>query len=638
MERKQRLAGPWLSTARRRSATAAALVVVAALAVAGLAVVRGAHAAPSGNAWAWGTNNYGTLAADPSTQPSSATPLQVGVANVVAVASGPVANDALAVDTSGALWGWGSNQANQLQAGSTNNIFTPVQLMSANVSAAAAGADFNLVLKSDGTVWAQGANASGQLGNGTTTASATPVQVDIPAGTQITAIAAGLDHGLAVDANGGLWAWGLNTLGQLGDGTTASRSTPEQINASAPSAGVKFTAVAAGDYFSLALDATGAVWAWGSDSNGQLGNGGTTNTALPAQVAGVSGATAIAAGAYHSVAIASGSVLAWGSNSAGELGNGQTADSSTPVAVAVPAGVSFTAIAAGSDQTLAIGSDGNVYAWGDDTYGEVGPNAADSCGNFGNACSTTPIVVPGVQGTSSIAAGTQFSLAMVPTSSPTPTPVPSAPAASVSATSISFGNQVHGTTSTAQSVTLTSTGNAALTVTSVTIGGANAGDFALASNTCSGQSIAVGATCSVAVTFTPTATGPRSATVSFSDNAASGSPQTVSLTGNGTYSWTGPQTALGATLPLAGSPVQLQFTMTGADAGNTGVVAHAYYAPSGSTSYQPTNPAPNTFSYSALTQTYTYTWNTLGLAPGTYSVKVDLGDGAPGYITLNLAL
>ena len=119
-----------------------------------------------------------------------------------------------------------------------------------------------------------------------------------------------------------------------------------------------------------------------------------------------------------------------------------------------------------------------------------------------------------------------------------------APLVSLSPTSLAFGNQPADMTSSAQTVTLSNTGNAALSITSLALTGTNASDFAQ-TNTC-GSSVAASANCAISVRFTPSASGSRTASVSISDNA-SGSPQTVSLSGAGTHdvilSWTASTTA-----------------------------------------------------------------------------------------------
>ena len=188
----------------------------------------------------------------------------------------------------------------------------------------ATGDSFTLALKSDGTVWAWGSNSYGQFGNGITlgtiASNSTPVQVSDFSG--VIAIAAGEANSLALKADGTVWAWGSNSYGQFGNGITlgtiASNSTPVQVS---DFSGV--IAIAAGEANSLALKADGTVWAWGSNSYGQLGNGTTSDSSTPVQVMGLSGVIAIASGGYHSLALKSdGTVWDWGYNIDGELGTG----------------------------------------------------------------------------------------------------------------------------------------------------------------------------------------------------------------------------------------------------------------------------------------------------------------------------
>ena len=140
---------------------------------------------------------------------------------------------------------------------------------------------------------------------------------------------------------------------------------------------------------------------------------------------------------------------------------------------------------------------------------------------------------------------------------------------SLSATSLAFGNQSVGTTSTAQSLTLSNTGNAALSITSLALTGTNAGDFAQ-TNTC-GSSVAAGSSCTISVTFTPSASGSRTASVSITDNA-SGSPQTVSLSGTG--AGTGALVSLSATsLAFGNQPIEVSSTTQTVTLSNTGNAA-----------------------------------------------------------------
>ncbi|CAM2927583.1 Ig-like domain repeat protein [Saccharomonospora xinjiangensis] len=200
----------------------------------------------------------------------------------------------------------------------------------------------------------RGANWNGQLGNGTINDSAVPVATQIPAGVTITSIAAGAGHSLALDSTGAVWAWGYNVAGQLGDGTYNDSTVP--VATQIP-AGVTITAIAAGNYHSLALDSTGAVWAWGYNSYGQLGDGTTVwrNTPVATQIPGGVTITGIAGGYLHSLALDStGGAWAWGANWAGQLGNGTNSDSVVPVAVQLPPSTILGVVAAGDTHSLAI--------------------------------------------------------------------------------------------------------------------------------------------------------------------------------------------------------------------------------------------------------------------------------------------
>jgi alpha-tubulin suppressor-like RCC1 family protein len=215
-----------------------------------------------------------------------------------------------------------------------------------------------------------GLNTEGELGDGTTTTRL--LYGDVRAGNDMVQVAAGLDHALAVRSDGTVWAWGFNGHGELGDGTTTNRSAPVQV---AGLTGV--TQVAAGKFFSLALRSDGTVWAWGANQNGQLGRKTVTDHEVtPARVAVLNGVTKISAGFDFALALRSdGIVFAWGHGQRGQLGNGGTADSPVPAKIT---GLSrVTGISAGGEASLATENDGvsaltTVWAWGGNYYGELG--------------------------------------------------------------------------------------------------------------------------------------------------------------------------------------------------------------------------------------------------------------------------
>ena len=308
--------------------------------------------------------------------------------------------------TPGRVLAWGFNSSGQLGNGTTTDSSTAVQVSlptGTTVSAVAGGAYHTLALTPGGQVLAWGLNSSGQLGNGTTGNSSTPVPLFGPA---ITQIAAGFGHSLALTYYGSVLAWGDNTYGQLGNGSTTSSSSPVAV--SLPS-GTTVTAIASGLNQSMALTSTGQVLAWGYNLNGQLGNGTITNSSTPVQVSLPSGttATAIAGGYLHSLALtSSGHVLAWGDNSVGQLGNGTNTSSTIPVQVSLPAGAIATALASGRYHSLALTSTHQVLAWGDNNRGQLG--------NGTNTNSTAPVQVSLPPGTAvtAIAGGSFQSLAL----------------------------------------------------------------------------------------------------------------------------------------------------------------------------------------------------------------------------------
>jgi alpha-tubulin suppressor-like RCC1 family protein len=286
---------------------------------------------------------------------------------------------------------WGANGYGQLGNGSTNDSHAPVKL-GGHYTAVTVGGAHTLALKGD-TVWAWGYNGNGQLGNNSTSNSSTPVPVQVSGGgaalSNIIAVAAGGRHSLALAGDGTVWAWGDNTYGQLGvsNATTTSSLTPVQVIGLPTSTTVK--QISAGGDFSLALMNDNTVWAWGHNNNRQLGNNtNSTSSAAPVQVmlpggtTPLSGITAVAAGGSHSLAIdSSGNVWAWGNSVFGQLGDGvmptfdAQGNQTSPLtygAVQVLNVTGATAISAGLDHSMAIDGNKNVWAWGYNIYGQLG--------------------------------------------------------------------------------------------------------------------------------------------------------------------------------------------------------------------------------------------------------------------------
>jgi alpha-tubulin suppressor-like RCC1 family protein len=285
-----------------------------------------------GSVWAWGGNGSGQLGDGNTTD--SDVPVQVlDLTGIVQVSAGTDVSVALRSD--GTVWTWGGNTGGELGAGTTATAAypRPVQVTGlTGVTQISAGGNFVLALRSDGTVWAWGANDYGELGDGTTFDSSVPVQVT--GLSRVTAIAAGADDSMAVATKGyvnmlsAVYEWGDNEQGQIGDGTYRERPVPVQVNGIGAQ---HVSGIAAGLNFSLVVGTDGSVWDWGVNQIGQLGDGGTANAIVPVEAQGAgSGITQVAAGDYHVLALRSdGTVEAWGDNFSGELGNG-TSDPAVP--------------------------------------------------------------------------------------------------------------------------------------------------------------------------------------------------------------------------------------------------------------------------------------------------------------------
>lgn len=281
-----------------------------------------------GTVWTWGASGSGELGRPVSPTPATLPGAIPGLSGILAIAAGHSHTFALRSDRTVAAWGY--NQDFQLGDGTATLRSSPVTVTNlTNVSALDGGQFHSLALKQDGTVWAWGRNTSGQVGDGSFVNRATAVQAT-SLGTSVTAIAAGSTHSLAIKNDGTVWAWGLNSSGQLGDGTTTNRNVPVQVTAlTGP-----VIAIAAGEFHSLALKADGTVWAWGFNGNGRLGDGTTTNRLSPVQVKGLTGIVSVGTGRGHSFAMrVDGTLFAWGPNASAQLGDKTAVDRTSPVQV-----------------------------------------------------------------------------------------------------------------------------------------------------------------------------------------------------------------------------------------------------------------------------------------------------------------
>ncbi len=339
-----------------------------------------------GTVISWGNDANGELG-DGTAGGTNATPTaitNVNVTDIVAVSGGGTFS--LALKANGTMLSWGDDTYQQLGNGAgVSNSATPTVVSGFNdIVAISAGYRFSLALRSNGTMLSWGNDGSGQLGDGTIDPD-NPTPTPIPSVSGVVAIGAGFRHSLALKSDGTMLSWGQDDDGELGDGTiNPDNPTPTAI----PGVNGIIAIHTAGGQHSLALKSDGTMLSWGNDGSGQLGDG-TVNpdNPTPTPIPSVSGVVAIGAGLTHSLALKSdGTMLSWGSDTDGQLGDGTTTPNNpTPTAISAVSGV--VAIAIGEYASMALKSDGSLLTWGDDDNGQLGDGTV-------NPDRPTPFAVP----------------------------------------------------------------------------------------------------------------------------------------------------------------------------------------------------------------------------------------------------
>jgi alpha-tubulin suppressor-like RCC1 family protein len=348
-----------------------------------------------GVAKCWGGNGWGQLGdgtLDGPPQPRAVHGLDSGV---VAVSAG--GDHACALTADGGVKCWGGNWIGQLGVGTPADHYPPVDVAGLNntVSALTAGWQHTCALTEAGTVQCWGLNTYGQLGNGTQASGYGPMEVNGLV-SEVAAVAAGVGHTCTLTASGAVKCWGWNTVGQLGDGTVITRTAPVDV----VGLGSAASAVTSGDRHTCALTSGGSAQCWGWNGYGQLGDGTWNDRHTPAGVLGLdSDVAALSAGGGHTCALTtSGVVKCWGGNWAGQLGDGTTDYRQAPVAVTGLGQAS--AVTTGSQHTCALTIAGGVKCWG--SYG------------FEQSGNRTPVDVIGLdQGVTAIASGNGHACALM---------------------------------------------------------------------------------------------------------------------------------------------------------------------------------------------------------------------------------
>lgn len=321
----------------------------------------------AGGVKCWGFNHDGQLGDGQGEDRSAPVDVAGLTSGVKAITAGW--RHTCAITSGGGIKCWGNNNDGQVGDGTEIDRKTPqdvVGLMT-RVTAIAAGERHTCALTTSGGVKCWGQNHDGQLGDGTRKDKVTPIDVTgLTSG--VTAITAGWRHTCALASAGGMKCWGNNHDGQLGNGTENDSLTP--VDVAGLTSGV--TAIAARWRHTCALTSGGGVKCWGNNHDGQVGDGTRTERHRPVDVAGLtSGVKAIASGWRHvCVLMTDGGGKCWGSNHEGQLGDGTGIDRKSPVdAVVIPSGI--VAIAAGGQHTCAL-SQGAVACWGENEDGQLG--------------------------------------------------------------------------------------------------------------------------------------------------------------------------------------------------------------------------------------------------------------------------
>jgi hypothetical protein len=320
------------------------------------------------NAYAWGLNTSGQLGDNTITSRLSPVSVIGGFSDWSQLSAG--ASHSLGLRANGGAWAWGLNSNGQLGDGTATAKSSPVSVVGgfSDWTQLSAGGVHSLGLRANGSAWAWGSNTSGRLGDNTTVSKSSPVSV-VGGFTDWTQLSAGDSHSLGLHADGGAWAWGLNTNGRLGDGTTTARSSPVSVVGGF----TDWSQLSAGVSHSLGLRANGSAWAWGINTNGQLGDNSITSRLSPVSVVGgFTDWAQLSAGGTHSLGLrANGSAWAWGSNGSGRLGNGTTTSRSSPVSV-IGGFTDWVELSGGNIQSLGVRANGSAWAWGDNTNGRLG--------------------------------------------------------------------------------------------------------------------------------------------------------------------------------------------------------------------------------------------------------------------------
>jgi alpha-tubulin suppressor-like RCC1 family protein len=276
--------------------------------------------------------------------------------------------------SNGTAYCWGGNAVGAL--GDGDQVFrskepTPV-LGGLHFGSISAGTGYTCGVTTNNLGYCWGSGTNGELGNGVEEDAFEPVPVS--GGLKFKDIVTSLFHTCGLTTGGAAYCWGDNQWGEIGNASTSNSTTPKAV-----AGNHIFKSIGLGDFFTCGLTEQGKVYCWGSNVSFELGNGssGIRYTTEPTSVYGNPSFTAVAVGSVHACGLTKqGALFCWGANTYGKLGNGT--ETATVIPVAVAGSHRFTAVTAGGNHTCALTADEGAFCWGWNRLGQLGIGSRQS--------------------------------------------------------------------------------------------------------------------------------------------------------------------------------------------------------------------------------------------------------------------
>jgi alpha-tubulin suppressor-like RCC1 family protein len=329
----------------------------------------------SGKLYFFGSGATGANGLGDTTQKTS--PTQIG-SNTNWVASTNGASSSFACNLAGKAYSWGQATNGRNGRGNTTVVSSPVQIggltdwVPKGPWAVGGGHDKTHFIKENGTLWAWGKNTSGSLGDGSTTDRSSPVQIGALTNWRYVGNSSGTFQA-AIKTDGTLWSWGSGGQGRTGHNNTTAISSPAQVGSL-----TTWKHISAGSSSMTLTRTDGKMFTCGYGHNGQLGHGNTTSYSSPKQVGSLTTWAHSLGGTYWAGAVKTDNTLwTWGSGGVGRLGNNTTTTISSPVQVSAPS-VAWKYAVGGQYQGGGETDEGYVYCWGNGAQGQIGNGAASN--------------------------------------------------------------------------------------------------------------------------------------------------------------------------------------------------------------------------------------------------------------------